>query len=1103
MKVDEIRVSLARLLGLSILSFAFAIAAPTSFAQDIGEEDEDIAEEDSAEDDSAMDEVTVTGSRLKRSTYSSIAPLQVITSQVSREVGLIDASDILQESSAATGQQIDLTFSGFVVEEGPGTSPISLRGLGSARTLVLVNGRRLAPAGVEGAPFAADLNLVPDSLVQQYDLLLDGASSVYGSDAVAGVVNVILRKDFDGLEIESYTTVPEQSEGVQHNVSAVWGQNFDRGFIGVGVQAESAEIVTAADRRWTNQCDKHYEVTTTGEFRTTGVADQFVQGMQPNDCKSAILAGRIIPFPFGSVYGSWGSIYYTPGAGNSGLADWSENYIFSTPVDADGDGQIDIDFADYALESRSLNRTLSPEFDSLSVLAYGEYTFAGEANITPYFEAMYNEREVFFDGGRYQLFPVVPANNPYNPCNPDGLNGVDCGPAFDALMNNPNYAADFEAVQGVPPTSIPPLGNYGNVGAVPVQIVSSVIGDRTENDNTVEQTRIVAGVRGDIPALSFGSLENWSFDVAAVWARSDGVSSRPGIRNDLMLASLSTSAVDGTGNVVCGDDADGDGTPDGVFSDPARTTIPSGTACVPLNLFAPSLYANVVGDFATQAERDYVFDSRDFSTIYEQAIYSAFITGDVFEMPAGPVSAGLGIEHRIDEIKSIPDEVAAQGLLFGFFSDQGAVGQKDTSEAYGELEFPLLVDVPLATELTLNTSARWTQDEYYGTAWTYAGKLGYRPVPSLLLRATYGTSYRAPNLRENFLLGQTGFLTLADPCVVPAAAYNTITGYNPSQDNRDPNILQNCVTIGGVDPQSLGAGTLGAYSVENSAGGALDLLEETSDSLSLGFAFEQPWFNRFDMTLGATFYRIEIEDSIIEPSSQFIVNDCYTSPVSVRSTFCDRISRGPDGLLDFINAGFINRDSEKVEGVDVNIAFDMAVTMFERPVDIGADLVANRSLALDETFIDADGNVDFDSDQGEFGFPDWNGSLTLRADVAEWRVTWQTRYIGSVNQDIEFLDPFSNVDDGGSDTCLGPQNGDVNCRDVGFAENYFTHALSLYYYGDVWTFGAGIRNVLDQEPPMVDGNEITAINNTPLGYGYDVNGRTFYFNIAATFDVGL
>jgi iron complex outermembrane receptor protein len=207
-------------------------------------------EEPQAEVDETIENIIVTGSRIKRNTYSSIAPLQVITAQASREVGLIDAASILQDSGAASGGQIDLSFSTFVTPDGPGAKTISLRGLGPARTLVMLNGRRLAPAGVEGAPVSADIGMIPGSLVQQYDLLLDGASSIYGSDAVAGVTNIILRKDFDGFEFEAYTNVPEQSSGVSSVMSALWGKNYDRGFIGIGVEYEDSESVALQDRRW-------------------------------------------------------------------------------------------------------------------------------------------------------------------------------------------------------------------------------------------------------------------------------------------------------------------------------------------------------------------------------------------------------------------------------------------------------------------------------------------------------------------------------------------------------------------------------------------------------------------------------------------------------------------------------------------------------------------------------------------------------------------------------------------------------------------------------------------------------------------------------------
>ncbi len=138
---------------------------------------------------------------------------------------------------------------------------------------------------------------------------------------------------------------------------------------------------------------------------------------------------------------------------------------------------------------------------------------------------------------------------------------------------------------------------------------------------------------------------------------------------------------------------------------------------MPVNLFAPSLYpvgtsaATVTGDFATQAERDFLFDDRNFATEYEQTIISAYATGEIFELPAGGVAFGFGVETRNDEINSIPDEVARDGLFWGFFSDGGATGDKDTDEIFAEIEMPILAGVTAFEELTLNMSARYTDDE--------------------------------------------------------------------------------------------------------------------------------------------------------------------------------------------------------------------------------------------------------------------------------------------------------------------------------------------------------------------------------------------------------
>ena len=185
--------------------------APVALAQETDEAEE--ADETTQMADPEAEVVIVTGSRLKRDAYTSVAPLQIITAEVSREAGLVDAGEIIQESTASAGQQIDLTFHGFVLDNGPGTVTADLRGLGSARTLLMINGRRMAPAGVEGAPVSPSLDIIPGLLVQNYDQLLDGASSVYGSDAVAGVVNAILVKDFDGLVVEVFPSVPHHGAG--------------------------------------------------------------------------------------------------------------------------------------------------------------------------------------------------------------------------------------------------------------------------------------------------------------------------------------------------------------------------------------------------------------------------------------------------------------------------------------------------------------------------------------------------------------------------------------------------------------------------------------------------------------------------------------------------------------------------------------------------------------------------------------------------------------------------------------------------------------------------------------------------------------------------
>ena len=234
-----------------------------------------------------------------------------------------------------------------------------------------------------------------------------------------------------------------------------------------------------------------------------------------------------------------------------------------------------------------------------------------------------------------------------------------------------------------------------------------------------------------------------------------------GIRGDRL--SLATGAFS-RGGIPCSADA----------ASPGDLQPDTAPGCVPVNLFAPSLWDESLrgGKFATEAEWNYLVDTREFDTRASQRLINLYLTGDFFELPYGNVVAGIGFDHRVDTMDSIPNDAAGLGLMYGFSADQGAVGEKTTREAYLELELPLLANLPLAEDLTLNISGRSTTDEYYGTHPTYSAKIGYRPVNWILIRATKGTSYRSPNLRNSFLLQQTGFLNIFDPCVTPDDAFD-------------------------------------------------------------------------------------------------------------------------------------------------------------------------------------------------------------------------------------------------------------------------------------------------------------------------------------------
>ncbi len=526
----------AKALGTrSLLIATFLMVANLGFA----------AEGDaSSSAEAEIEEVIVTGSRIRRDEFSSASPIQVLDGAGSRDVGLIDTVSLIQSASQATGQQIDSTFTAFVLDNGPGSAQVNLRGLGASRVLLLMNSKRLAPGGVGGAPTSPDISTIPNILIDRIEYLLDGASSVYGSDAVSGVINVLMRDDFDGLEIEGQVVQTDSSGGEERTLGVAWGTSGSNWTLGLAGEYYERDSVQLRDRSYLSQCDKYIYEDQNGNRLQNYLG--LVPGTTESPCRLSTINRVFIPIGYGNVW-------YTPNETNIGIPNFSEtevpvgftgfNPFAIVPIDQNGDGipdtglidpdgdglsSVDLQtgFFNFNGSTRDRAGDLLSGSERYNLYGYGEYDFGNDGNTSVYFEGLYAMRKTQVFGPGATVFPEVPANNPFNPCNQGQPNGVNCIGFFGGL-------------------------NFGNIEVTPIVAID---GDRDNNDVEIEQTRFVAGIRGDLPSWQTdGGFGNWSYDAYVSHSVSDGTDFQRGILEPELLVGIETARFDANGNIVCGD----------------------------------------------------------------------------------------------------------------------------------------------------------------------------------------------------------------------------------------------------------------------------------------------------------------------------------------------------------------------------------------------------------------------------------------------------------------------------------------------------------------------------------------------------------------------
>ena len=1040
-ETSEIQALLRGGVSAFVLTTALMAFTPTVAAQD-----EDAAEEE-------IEQITVTGSRIRRDAFSSAAPLQKIDTDSARMMGITSITDMLQRTSMANGNQIDASINTNAGNSnateappagGAGSSNIDLRGLGPERTLVLINGRRLGASGVRGAPSQPDLNMIPMAMVESVEILTDAASAVYGADAVAGVVNVLLKNDFEGLDITANYSDPRGNGGRDRGISAVMGGVGDKSRFTIAAEYQDRQRIATGDRR---ECLMDIE------------NDE--QGNIYSGCRSGFFDNVIAASPDGVGFGDGFWIFGTPGSTNIGIDGFSDWQALPLPTGAD---QVDrasfrnFPYTDYYNDQDDRrNADYVQPLTRFSVVGNASYDVdLGFSDSQIYTEFMYTNRHADITGAGEQIYATVPGMIPEEDANGNLI--VD-GTGAPILVANPQN----------------PFGTN-------VQPIITLADNPQVRKVEVQTVRIVAGMKGDFSSGFLGD-NNWNYDAYLAYDRGTGYVSQASMNEGNLAMSLNTLRLDSDGNLTCGD----------LYTDDAWGFLTS-ESCVPVNLLAPSIYeTETEGRLATQAERDWLFGTRTNRTATEQLNWQIYMGGDLFKMPTsdGMVSMAFGVEGRKDTINSsnsrdgVVGDIAAEIVL----AEGETNGSRTLKEGYVEVSIPILTGSNMAHYLGVDAAIRFTDESNFGSATTEKVALTYRPTDYMSFSGTYGTSFRAPNMREQFLADQGGAIGgLADLCNVNLS--NAVVGgvYDPSLEERSPRVIANCIATG-ADPTAIGLS--GTSSIAFSTGGNADLLPETSRTYTASFKFQQPWSDAYDFSLAVSYWDIEIQNTVREASPAGLIAQCLTELDGAASSACDLITRGSGaGAITDVKAGFINVGLERAKGWDFNTRLGYTFDdVGGEPLDLTWTTVTSL-LKVRESRVNADDELN--PQQGEVSFPKWRFDSTVAANWKDISVRWVARMIGSQQADVTGL--------GGGEFNQWPYfTAGLNTRPYGAVPTVWYHDVAVNYTWNRVSLTAGVKNLFDKDVPLISAGAGPNRMNAVSGGGYDFYGRTLFANVKFAF----
>lgn len=659
-----------------------------------------LAQDEAAE---VLEEIVTTGSRIKRADLDSASPVTVLQRDDILSIGLTDVGNIIQKMPSMSGSPIGTTTN----NGGNGAVLIDLRGLGVNRTVTLVNGQRVVDGG--------DFQTIPSTMIERVEILKDGASAVYGADAVAGVVNIITRKDFEGVEVSAQTADWfDTDSGAQYSLSLIAGANFDRGNFVFGAEYVDQEEAYQADVPWEHMQNSYY--------------------LYPQGCENQLTA----PYT-GSPDG--GCIYFgSSRIPESRLAFATQGvFMIGTPASQPYEAGTMVPYDSRTYNYAPVNYLQTP-YDRTNLFMEGSF----EVSDNVLFSAELRANQRF---SRQELAPV-----PYTPGDPFH-SGVWTNPAtgdtiaYEGISENNYYlqrAVDaYNAANG---TTL----QYEPV----VDARRRMIETGRSFEQNINQYQMVFKFEGTL-----ANEIDWEFFY-----------NRGGReRVDVDFGQFSGARLNNALGPSA--DLDGDGQPECYVdvNDPA--TLIQG--CVPLNLFGggavdPVTAAPVTGTLTDDMIAYVAADLADiFST--KQELAGVSFTGSAFELPGGALGWAAGLGWWDQSFTYTPDSGKQTGAVTGNVGF-GTDGSLTNTSAFVEVLAPFYDNG--TQELLVKGGFRVDDYDAFGDDSTWQLGVEFRALDSLKLRATAGTVFRAPTVSDLFSGQRDSFPTYTDPCLAATVAQN-------------------------------------------------------------------------------------------------------------------------------------------------------------------------------------------------------------------------------------------------------------------------------------------------------------------------------------------